>query len=609
MADTLFWTLDDYKRFIEHDEYSIREWATYRIRYQYPEYAAEAFAGLLTDPTSHLRILAAQTLGRSGDPRYEPALRAALPDSTGNLRHWIIEALGQLRSQALLPQWVAELDATGADLFRGPDDQRSAIITALGYYPDPEAQAALWRFVDHYPQDDRLANTAFDALLRHPEVDTVPRLVRRRRQLTPASGWANTLSAFSRAAGVSRLAEELTSAPKYRPDSVWDTLRMWLDQPVIPSITFEDVFDAAVTKRFAGLLPHIAAEIKHVAEEQEDDLEGWQAAWAEGQIPTGYRWRMTYSDMLVSTLAEQPSKDEERYLAEVGLGLALLGQVLTDYDDEGALRTAPDEEARQAVLLEILSSARQNVMPNVAEQVAALGPAVVPDLIAVLEDERFWAQERALIALKKIAQAYPEAVEAALPAVLRLIHRDQGDFVLEAASDVIRAIGSAAVEPAAARLGQVDYTYDIYVVGALSEIPAESAVDALLAYIDVAGALGEMEIESLTSLGHRRAMPVLRSIYQPGDPLVARALYIIGLLNGYTGPEMDEWRAVTREEQERFNRILDDTDLEETLISGFSEQPDIQPEEERQRKKQRKKSGRKESKKRKRKRRRRRRRK
>lgn len=47
----------------------------------------------------------------------------------------------------------------------------------------------------------------------------------------------------------------------------------------------------------------------------------------------------------------------------------------------------------------------------------------------------------------------------------------------------------------------------------------------------------------LTALVHRRAMPLLQSVYRPGSPLVARALYTIGLLNGYTGPEMSGWRA------------------------------------------------------------------
>lgn len=297
----MFWSLDDYKRFVQHDDYFAREWAVYRIQYQYPEHAAECFAGLLTDPTPHLRITAAQTLGKSGDPRYEPALLAALEASTDRLRYWITVALGQLRSQALLPQLVAELDAAGAAPTQDPGDQRRAAIAALGNYPDAEARAALWRFVDRYPRDDHLANTAFDAILRFPEADAVPRLVQRRRQLAPKRGWVSTISAFASAAGVSRLAEELTSAVKGRPDTVWGTLEMWLDQPMVPSITFEEAFEAAAAKQFAGLLPHIAAEIKHVAAEQEDDVDGWRATWAAGEVPTGYRWRMTYSELKVKS--------------------------------------------------------------------------------------------------------------------------------------------------------------------------------------------------------------------------------------------------------------------------------------------------------------------
>jgi hypothetical protein len=41
----------------------------------------------------------------------------------------------------------------------------------------------------------------------------------------------------------------------------------------------------------------------------------------------------------------------------------------------------------EKVLLDILGSIRQNVMPGVVGQVAALGPGVVPDLIYILEDD------------------------------------------------------------------------------------------------------------------------------------------------------------------------------------------------------------------------------
>ncbi|MBS1252629.1 MAG: hypothetical protein MAG451_01670 [Anaerolineales bacterium] len=598
MTDTLLWTFEDYERFVQHDDYFARSWAVYRIQDQYPERAAEAFVSLLTDWDTYHRIVAAETLGKTGDTRYEPALLDVLSEPEDLVRRRIIVALGQLRSETLRPELIRELDAAEVEPARGYGDPRSAAATALGHYPDAEARAALWRFVERYPLDDQLADDAFEGILRFPEVDAVPRLVRRYRELTPTRSWAGALSAFADAAGVRRLVEELTSEVKKRQVTVWETLEAWLGQSLMASVDFEEAFEAAAERDYAGLLPRIAAEIRHVAQEQEDDVDAWRAAWAAGEVPTGYRWRMTYSEMLVSALAENASRGRERYLDEVSLGLALLGQILTDYDDEGALEAASDAEARRKVLLGILGSPRQNVMPDVVDQVAALGPAVVPDLVGVLRGVRYWGCERALNALEHIARAHPGAADAAVPAILDLIDEFQGDFVLEAAEEALRAIGPGAVEEAAAWLGRVDYVYDIYVTGAIGEIPTETSVDVLLDHIDDKGMLEEMDVEGLASLGHRRVMPLLRSIYQPGDPLVARALYTVGVVNGYTGPGMREWRAIAQEQQDQIARIFADSrDEEEGFISERPGPPETDTEQSGRRRRRRKKSERKEPKK------------
>lgn len=64
------------------------------------------------------------------------------------------------------------------------------------------------------------------------------------------------------------------------------------------------------------------AEIEDIAAARGDDLAAWEAAWAAGEALSGYRGRMVYSHMLVSALAAEPARDRERYLAQVGLGLA-----------------------------------------------------------------------------------------------------------------------------------------------------------------------------------------------------------------------------------------------------------------------------------------------
>jgi HEAT repeat protein len=543
----LIWTLDDYQRFLRHPDPIARGWAVDRIEQQYPRQAAESFVGLLTDPDSHLQIMAARAIGESGDLRYEPALLAALPKSDGAVRNWLMTTLSQLHSPTRLPKLVAELEAAPAQC--PPEEQDMpvlrSIVEALGYYPDEAARSALWRFFERYLDDDRITYTAFKGLLNFVGPDTILRLVQRYRQLNPRddADWQHAVIALAQVVGLDRLTQELIRAMPEGPDEVLWQLDDWLQQDISYSESFEDAFYEAAEESYANVLPHILTGLEQVAAERGDDLPAWLEEWRAGEQPGGYRWRMLYAHQVIAALAEHPPSGEKQYQEMAALSLALWGQALTDQNDEAMLQAAPDEPARQKDLLDILGSIRQNVMPGVLGQVAALGPDVVPDLIHILEDDHFWALPRALEALVRIARVYPGAADAAIPAILDLIDEDESDYVLEPAGEALVAIGPSIIEPAAARLGQ-DFTYDIYVCYALGEIPTHASAEALLNYIGEKQLLEEYEAESLADLGHPDAIPFLREYYEPGDPLLGTVLYKLALLNDYTGPEMVEWWGV-----------------------------------------------------------------
>ncbi|MDQ4076282.1 MAG: HEAT repeat domain-containing protein [Chloroflexota bacterium] len=174
-----FWSFEDYREHLQHPDPSVRGWAADRIEQQFPQHLAESLVPLLQDESPNLRVTAAQALWERGKPHHEEALLAALPGTAGNERQWFMMALAKIRSAATLPILIEAVQQT--DMQR-PDTifdlRRTTLIEALGNYPEADARKALWRFLSSYPHRDHAVISAFNALLRHPEWNTVPRLMR-----------------------------------------------------------------------------------------------------------------------------------------------------------------------------------------------------------------------------------------------------------------------------------------------------------------------------------------------------------------------------------------------------------------------------------------------
>ncbi len=554
------WTLADYQSFLQHSDPIIRGWAAHCIEEQYPDQTAESFVGLLTDSDSHLQITAAGAIGNSGDIRFEQALLAVWPESKGPVRNWLTRALGQLRSQTILADLIAEVEAIPAQPLSNDEKDMLWLLPhsateALGYYPAEAARTALWQLFERYPVDDRLTFVAVEGLLRFIKPGEFTRLVQRWIELKPEGNmWWQAFRALAQAANLEGLVLQLADLEGYDSDELLEFLDYWFLQEIPYSEAFEIAIDQSADNEYAGILVPMLVELERVVAERGDDLTGWSTAWQGGERPRGYRERMVYAHQLLTALTTHPPRHPRRHWEAVVLGLALLAQALVDQDDEAALLAAPNEMFRQATLLSILGSTRPNVWPDIVERVAVLGPEAIPHLIEMLEGDNVWAWLRALRVIQKIARQQPGMADRAVPAILDLMHLEQGDEVMERASSALIAIGPGAVEPIGERLGQ-DYSYDIFAGGALAHIPTDASVAVWLHHLAHQPAIEEYDLEGLGDLGHPAAIPFLRDNFEwRNDPLLCTVLYKLAVINNYTGPELDHWRTVAVQDYEAFVR-------------------------------------------------------
>jgi len=550
--EAFYLTLADYQKFSHHPDPVILDWAVQCIGEQYPAQTAESFVHLLDGERTHLQIVAAQAIGRNNAIQFEPALRATRPASQGGVRNWFTVVLGQLQSQAIRAELIVVLEAIPPRPLPLEENGITWLFVhsaaeALGYYPDADAQAVLWRLLRRYPVDDRLIYQVTKSLLQHLRPAEIPGLVQRLAELKPSqsrnwSGWRAVAEMVQMAGLVGQLAEPLTAG--------WDQALEYLDFWFIEEIPFSSAFEESLEKAgeiaYAGIFPQMLSEFEGLAAKRQDNLTGWLGQWQAGHRPTGYPARMALTRQLLAALAAHPPQQPQSYLKAVALGLALLGQAAVDQDDAAALAAAPNEMFRQATLFSILGSRRPNVLPDIIDRVVALAPAVVPHLTQILREGKVWAWLRVLPAIERLARSYPGAADAAVPAILDLVHLNQSDEVLEAVSPALIAIGPGAVTAIGERLGQ-DYVYDIYVGGALAHIPTETSVAVWLGYISRKPGLDEIGRDYLADLGHPAGLAFLRDNFDwDDDPQLCMALYKLAVVTGYGGPEFEHWQTVAR---------------------------------------------------------------
>jgi hypothetical protein len=192
-----------------------------------------------------------------------------------------------------------------------------------------------------------------------------------------------------------------------------------------------------------------------------------------------------------------------------------------------------------------------------------------------------WGLLRLTEAVGRLAELYPGSYDAAVPKLIEWLHEEQPDEMLEACGDALRSIGPAAVPEMAQHLADEDGTRQIFITGALGDIPTEGAAQALLTHLNTTEPPeGEdMVVEGLIDIGSASAIEPLYQWWQTVDPTVeelnhgeiqlAHALLLLCELHGVDKPELPEWR-----------RIMDEENAKYGAESLFDVLPDIIPPEE-----------------------------
>ncbi len=549
------WPFETLTTLVAHPDRPVRHWAMDRLLARYPAEAPGALLPLLDDADSFLVLRSAEAIADSGDAeRFHAPLVERLREARGERFGRLAEALAKLDPEAARP-WLLERARRGKD---GLDlDEYLHVAAGLGHAGGPAERQALWEWLAAYSRDGVGARAVVDAILAAGQPADVRRVVQRLRAW-PLTGrvWRTSLSVLPAAAGAGRVFEEMAYAADEGVPAMLARAATWLGRrpPLDPDRV--RALTALFPSRPAAVFPELLAEAQRLTQARGDDVAGWRAAWNAGARLTGYRRLAAFTLVVLEAFHAPLVPRPERLPQEAMAGLALLCELSVGQDDEGRLAAADD---RQRALIKLLAQDRENVLPGIVEQVADLGDAAVPALAILLTPGASeWGAIRAARALALIAQRQPEACTHAIPHLLDRISDDEGDFLLEACSAALAAIGPAVVDPIAAALNG-DLTREIYLTGVLGEVGTDRAAEVILGLVDRRQPSSPRDIEmysaALTDTGSAMAIPRILALWRPGDPHLAEHLLVLHAVNGLDHEELPEWRRLAAAEDERVARL------------------------------------------------------
>jgi hypothetical protein len=372
--EQLLWTFDDVARFVDHPDLPVRRWALDRLRKRFPTRAGEPMVTLLDDANSYIALVASEFLSKTGDKeRYGPMLLERLQHATGPRFGYLSEALAHLNYRQALPLILERLERARQEREALDINELFRITDALARFGGDEARQALWGIFDNLSRDRFWAGAVMQDLLEAAQPEDVARLVQVYRSW-PASRQDNRqLSAFASAVGAARLAQEAGRVIKDGFDAVLERIAWWMgNEPELSEECTNDLV-RAFERKHKDTFQVLLRQAQRIVEQRGDDLDGWQAAWEAGARPVGYRRRVLFTVLILRAFATRPNPRLEQRIQESILGLTLLCQLSIDRDDQARLDAAED---KTEALLTILSENREHVLPDIIEQVAALGPEI-----------------------------------------------------------------------------------------------------------------------------------------------------------------------------------------------------------------------------------------
>lgn len=551
----ILWTFERVARFSDHPDLPVRRWAMHRLLQLFPERAAPVLAGLLDEDNFYLLREAAECLGRSGErERYGPLLLEHLQRTRDEYVGYFSLPLGMLNYRPALPPLLERLQDFSQDPIRmGPWGQYP-FFQALGLFGGNEVRQALWETWDQFPPDQLGRPNASLALLEAALPQDVHRFLQFYQSREGRRNSQQHLRALARTAGAADLHYIIGKSLSLGLEEILHRASWYAGERPALSKNCLNAMSLSCRRKLYGLPEILHNEARRILSNRGDDLDTWQAAWESGLRLRGYKRRTLLTTFVLQALAQRPGRTPRRRQEEAALGLALLVQLGLDRDDQAWLDAADD---RTEALLDILCANRQHVLPDIVEEVVALGPGIVEPLIERIDPTDYgWSTLRLALALEALARRYPGICDRAIPLLIELIDVERGDADLEAAHNALVAIGPVAVPALVAHLRDEDSTRQIYLTGALSEIPTEASAQALLAWIEDGLPHDEMQYLALMDIGSTSAIEPLYALWQqePEDTNLVEALLVLCQLHGVEKAELDAWRQTLQEQETRWRK-------------------------------------------------------
>ena len=550
--EQLLWTFDDIVRFIDHPDTPVRRWSLDRLIKLFPDRAADPLLTMVDDPNSSIALSATEFLSRTGNgEKYGPVLMDRLKRAQGSRFGYLAEALARLDIRDALPVALHRLETIWRHKASIDMNEFLRIVNALGTFGGDEARQALWPIMSVFSQDHMWAGAVMTALLDTAQPEDIDRLVQTYHSWPSEDRFDRELGAFASPVGVGRLTQEIRYQIKNGLGASLKRAALWLGQEPSLSEDCTHNLDIAFGSLYRSGFEVLHYEARDIVSGRGDDIEGWQAAWEAGERPLGYRRRALFTLLTLDAFAAHLSSSQAQRAQEISLCLALVCQLSIDENDAANLKAA---ETETETLLDILAANRQNVLPDIIDRVAALGPKIVPQLIDRFDPESSsWGPIRIADAICNIARRHPESCDPAIPALVEAISDEQGSYLLESCSRALEAIGPAAVPSVAEHVRDDDHARQIYLLGVLGEIPTERSAQAILSYAAGDDIIDEIYLSNLADTGSPSAIEPLYAYWDDyQDHLLAESLLVLCELNGVQKPELPEWRRISQEQEARF---------------------------------------------------------
>ena len=219
------------------------------------------------------------------------------------------------------------------------------------------------------------------------------------------------------------------------------------------------------------------------------------------------------------------------------------------------------------------------VPDDLGDEVAALGAGAIPRLVTAVQPEDLtWGGQRAATTLVRIARTWPQDASLLAPIAVEWLAHDASDTVSQAGRDILIALGEASLDAIAAVMPGSGSTQQIYLLGALGDIPYSSSAQLILDHLDsLLKADDELTLNALRDIGSMSAIEPLRAERVSGEELLDETLLLLCELNEVAIPELPELRASYERGQVRAaerTRLMEDASGWDEVLQREAESPE-----------------------------------